>query len=270
MVGPRSCLYGAVADDPKAGSSPKRAPASKQNPPLFSRLARWARLHLACISHIVRSAELANSSWLKKYTRLEHLKGILQERQLYLGDPKDWEDRNDSEVIRLSSTTFGGFNLRATCLTEAVDRYHFWHIFGGREHGVCLWFEKYSLLNDVENDPSLIADLVQYRNARDLSRLEPKSIPFTKRDQYSDEREFRILRVERARNVVSEKFAFSAHSLRRIYLNPWLSFAAAKRKKAEISSWLGRDLEHVHVYQNRSLRQKSWIDAAAIAVGARH
>lgn len=212
---------------------------------------------------------MANSSWLKKYTKLEHLKGILQERQLYLGDPSDWEDQNDSEVIRLSSKNFGGFNLRATCLTEAVDRYHFWHVFGEREHGVCLWFEKDSLLNDVQNDPSLVADIVQYRNAEDLRRLERKSIPFTKRVQYSDEREFRILRVEQAQNTAPEKLAFSARSLRRIYLNPWLSLEDAKRKKTEISSWLGKDLGHIDVYQNRSLKQKTWIDAAAIAVGSR-
>ena len=67
----------------------------------------------------------AKMQWLKKYTKLEYLQSILEERRLYLGNPKDWPDKNDSKLIQLYSGASGAFEMRATCLAEAADRFHF-------------------------------------------------------------------------------------------------------------------------------------------------
>ena len=208
----------------------------------------------------------AKMQWLKKYTKLEYLQSILEERRLYLGNPKDWPDKNDSKLIQLYSGASGAFEMRATCLAEAADRFHFWAIFGECEKGVCLWFDKASLLGDIHKDQSLIADKVKYRSSNGLRKLERRLVPFAKREQYQDEREFRILRVKPARHVAADKFEFSAFSLRRIYLNPWLSRIAAEREKTKISNFLGSEFRHVKVFQNRTLRQKSWIEAAKDAL----
>ena len=211
---------------------------------------------------------MSKKHWLKKYTKLEYLHATLQQRQLYLGYPKEWDDKNDSECIRLYSATSDGFEIRATCLTEAADRFHFWHVFGEREKGVCLWFDKNSLLNDIKNDASLVANEVQYPTCRKLSQIEPHLIPFIKREQYQDEREFRVLRVKAAHNTAADKFSFSARSLRRVYLNPWLSSKTVEQEKSKIAGMLKNGLKHVEVLQNRSLRHDDWIAAVSSAAHA--
>ncbi|SPH23873.1 hypothetical protein DEA8626_02950 [Defluviimonas aquaemixtae] len=208
--------------------------------------------------------------WLKKYTKLEHLEPTFRALQLHLGDPKEWDDKNDSECIRIYSERFPEHEIRGTCLTEASDRFHFWHVFGERENGVCLWFERDSLIDDIKQDGSLLADKVRYRLPAELSQLELRLIPFAKRKQYRDECEFRVLRIHTNPGIDADKFSFSANSLKRIYLNPWLSPKEVKREKDRISGLLKDHLKHVRVMQNRSLKQKAWIDAVSARVGTNH
>ncbi|WP_146193161.1 hypothetical protein [Maritimibacter sp. 55A14] len=205
--------------------------------------------------------------WLKKYTKLKHLEAVLKGQQLHLGNPREWEDKNDSECIRIYSDKFLKFEVRGTCLTGAADRFHFWHIFGGRKRGVCLWFERDSLIKDIKGDASLVADKVRYRMPAGLSQLESGLIPFAKREQYRDECEFRVLRLSTPQGMPTDKFSFSANSLKRIYLNPWLSPKEVEREKVRISGLMNDQLKHVCVMQNRSLKQKAWIDAVSDAVG---
>lgn len=204
--------------------------------------------------------------WLKKYTKLEHLPSIIKEKQLHLGNPKDWEDKNDGELVRLYSEASGTFEMRATCLTGAADRYHFWEIFGKREQGVCIWFDRAELLRDIREDQSLVAKNAKYIQPARLSKTERALIPFAKREQYADEREFRVLRVKPAANTEADKFRFSASSLKRIYLNPWLSAPLVEQEKAKLSHLLSSDYEHVEVRQNRALRKSDWINAAKDAL----
>lgn len=209
---------------------------------------------------------MLKTSWLKKYTKLEYLADTLRKQELHLANPKkDWDDKNDSKCLDLYSDICGGFEVKATCLTEAEDRFHFWHIFGERENGVCLWFEKSSLLRDVNRDASLIAGNVNYPPVKNLKRLERRLIPFTKREQYADEIEFRILRVKAANCTAIDKFSFSPLSLKRVYLNPWLTRKDVQTEKSNVSRILGDKLAHVKVFQNRSLKQRSWIDAVSSA-----
>ncbi len=152
------------------------------------------------------------ANWLKKYTELRHLKPMLEKRQLHLGAPESWDDKNDSELIQLYSKASGGFEILVNCLTMAKDRFHFWDIFGKRENGVCLWFDKAELLADIHKDQSLVANNVQYKLPKELRELEPRRIPFAKRKQYQDEDEFRVLRVKPNGHMAPDKFEFSASS----------------------------------------------------------
>lgn len=199
--------------------------------------------------------------WLKKYTELRFLRDLLTSKQLHLGHPRDWADKNDSKCLELCKPHFRGYDLRATCLTGAPDRFHFWYIFGKKQEGVCLWFEKDTLCGDIARDNTLKARMVNYLSARRIRDVAPCCLPFTKREQYKDECEFRVVRHRKALHPPDDKFTFCAASLKRIYLNPWLSYEQAKKKKLEISAMLGSGFEHVKVYQNRSLEQEQWIDA---------
>lgn len=207
-----------------------------------------------------RRLSVRKRKWLKKYTKLEYIKSILEMRQLYLGNPADWDDQNDGEAIRIYAERKGDYRVRATCLTQGSDRFHFWHIFGERERGICLWFDFDSLDSDIKKDSSLIARSVRYPNEKDLVTTKTDEIPFTKREQYVDEREYRVIRVQPPVGIEYDQFFFSANSLRRIYLNPWLSPFWVRSYKCELSKHLQGDLQHVELKQNRSLRMNRWIE----------
>jgi hypothetical protein len=211
--------------------------------------------------------QAAKTVWLKKYTRLSYLPEILKKRRLHLGDPKDWTDKNDSKLIGLWSCAFDVPDIRVTCLAEAPDRFHFWDIFGECEKGVCLWFDKSILLDDIRKDTSLISEMVQYRSLAGLRQLDARLVPFAKREQYGDEREFRVIRVKPVQHIPADKFEFSALSLRRIYLNSWLSSTEAKKWRDDISGLLATEFVDVKVRQNRVLSYQPWIRAAEAALG---
>lgn len=204
--------------------------------------------------------------WLKKYSKLEYLKSTLTECQLHLGNPSEWPDKNDSECIRIYSDGIPDHDIRGTCLTDAEDRFHFWHIFGECELGVCLWFDKKSLIRDIAEDKTIVSGEVHYCRPKELSKLKHELIPFAKREQYRDESEFRILRMTGDGAERADKFSFSASSLKRIYINPWLAPKDVNKWKGEISGWLKGNLEHVCIKQNRSLRNKEWIEAVSSAL----
>lgn len=203
---------------------------------------------------------MTQSMWLKKYTKIEFLPEILDKKQLHLGDPTSWDDQNDSAAIQLYEKGLNGFKVRATCLTQARDRFHFWHIFGERMSGVCLWFDKKALVRDIDRDASLIGRFVLYPKSEDLKKTKFKDVPFTKRQQYSDEREFRVLRIQNSGSVEFDKFRFSASSLKRIYYNPWMSKEAKEFYDCVIGQQLQGEFRHVDLKQNRSLRKQDWID----------
>ncbi|MEM9880262.1 MAG: hypothetical protein AAF862_13400 [Pseudomonadota bacterium] len=210
---------------------------------------------------------MTTKKWLKKYTELRFLNDTLKDRYLHLGSPNEWEDKNDFEAIRIfSEGKMQDFPVGVTCLTRAPDRFHFWHVFGKRELGVCLWFCEEALLSDIEKDESLILGAVNYPKTRELSKTSLNDAPFTKREQYGDEREFRVIRIATPGNTPINKFRFSPSSLRKIYLNPWLSPAEVKKHKRELAQQITADLNHVKVLQNQSLLNTKWIEALSHAV----
>jgi hypothetical protein len=205
---------------------------------------------------------VSKKRWLKKYTKLEYLSDVLSNQQLHLGHPRSWDDRNDAAAIGLYRNQTDACEIRATCFTQAKDRFHFWHIFGERQNGVCLWFDKDALVKDIAEDTSLIAEEVKYPVMSALSRTELKEIPFTKREQYADEQEFRVLSVRGADITSSDKLKFSPFSLKRIYLNPWLTKIQVETNKQLINRLLREfGYSKIEIFQNRTLEHKNWIES---------
>lgn len=193
---------------------------------------------------------------------------MLTKRELHLGKPQNWQDRNDGKLLELFSTNSGCVEIRATCLTSAADRFHFWAVFGQCKKGVCLWFDKAELMQDIACDETLRSGFVRYESAKTLAQLEPAEIPFTKREQYADEREFRVMKTYSSSNPGMDGFKFSAASLKRVYLNPWLNPAEVKQEKQRLAQLLQSDLDHVEIRQNRALKNLGWIEAAKQALAA--
>lgn len=204
------------------------------------------------------------ADWLKKYMQIEYLEKTLAEKKLHLGNPQSWPDKNDSEVIEIYRKKKNLGNVRATCLTEAPDRNHFWEIFGKCELGVCLWFDKSELVKDIDNDPCLRGDLVTYYTPNKLiKKCNFSDLPFAKRAQYTDEQEYRVLReCELPSDGKNRGITFSPQSLKRIYFNSWLDSTAYRMEKRKIEQLNSLTYGHIKIQQNRTLRLSKWIDAA--------
>ena len=195
--------------------------------------------------------------WLKKYTKLKYLEGILEESSLFLGEPDSWPDKNDGEAMKLYKVGKKIQSIRATCLNMGADRYHFWEVYGGREHGVCLWFDSSLLLRDIKDDATLSHRAVHYRFSSEGRDLKLSDLPFLKRQQYSDEREYRVVRECCVAQSCSGKLKFSPKSLVRIYLNPWLDDVEVANYSNVIHS--NDEFRTVQVLQNNSLLHGGWV-----------
>lgn len=205
------------------------------------------------------------SKWLKKYTKACFLEDMLQSKTIFLGNPDDWADKNDSTLINIYKKKMRLHNIRATCLTMAADRYHFWEVFGEKEKGVCLWFDMNQLKEDILKDTNLISKPIIYLLPEKLEKCgEFKNLPFYKREQYRDEKEFRVLRKFQNKDDASNKcgFEFNPRSLKKIYLNSWLSPKEYKWQYNFIKSLLVDNLSHVDLQQNKVHDYKEWIYAA--------
>ena len=212
-----------------------------------------------------------SGKWLKKYMQHKHkyLENTLKRNELFLGDPDDWSDKNDSTLIDLYKCKKGFKEIRATCLTSAPDRYHFWEIFGGKKEGVCLWFDKKEFIKGIKNDKTLLYKKIKYRKPKDLTQEGTvEDLPFYKRKQYKDESEFRVLRCinkdETRPPTRLEYFSFAPKSLRRIYINSWLDKGEYESWKKEINTCLSGDLAHVKIFRSRVTEYREWTNAAQV------
>lgn len=202
--------------------------------------------------------------WLKKFMRLEHLEATLSANELHMGDASQWPDKNDAAAVELFRRHISTAAIRISCLTMATDRFHFWEIYGGREKGVCLWFDYADLMQDIKSDPSLQGRQVDYYTVAELlERCEPSALAFAKRGQYADEKEFRVLRRHESEEAacVSQGLKFRPQSLRRIYLNDWLDSVEREFEKRRIAEWSAGRYDHVKILSNRTLRYSRWIQA---------
>ena len=199
-----------------------------------------------------------NKKWLKKYTKLYYLKEILTDKRLFLGDPKEWPDKNDRHCLLKYAAYADSSEIRATCLNRGSDRYHFWEVYGEKCDGVCLWFHRDQLIGDIKNDTSLRSKNVIYKEHKSVACIDPEDVPFAKRKQYKDEVEFRVIRT---RSNGCYHFDFRPNSLARVYLNPWLEPAEVSHWKREIGRWWGSEYNDLCVKQNRSLDYRKWKDA---------
>lgn len=201
------------------------------------------------------------SMWIKKYTKLKYLETILRRHKLHLGDPKSWDDKNDAFSLEQYRLARSLAVLKVTCLTTASDRYHFWKEFGSKEDGVCLWFDRKQFINGISSAKNTACGYVKYLTPTQLVQINSlNDLRFAKRAQFYDEQEYRI--VYEGGNRGSEKseygFSFPISSLKRIYLNGWLSIESVhcwKKRIEEYSNSFGHDIS---VKQNRATNSPAW------------
>lgn len=166
---------------------------------------------------------------LRRYSDLPSLLHLLQRKKLTLLSPKLWDDKNDSHYIKAYKRGKRLESVLALCFTEASETYHHWRIFSGGSSGICLEFDKSTLLLALDRlapneKRDVTAKRVKYKKITELRESPPElaDFPFLKRYPFRDEKEFRIIFEDKMNALETKEFDIEMSSIRRIIVNPWM------------------------------------------------
>ncbi len=145
-----------------------------------------------------------DSKILNRFTSLPVLVDLLRRKKLVLTDPLSWEDKNDVELIKKYEVSRTGQKIFVICFCTESESIHFWKSYANGESGCCVEFNRKMLLDSIKNtnqykDGKIVPGKVQYRTIEYIKRRTKKNnlriedYPFTKRQPYGIEEEFRIL-----------------------------------------------------------------------------
>jgi len=127
-----------------------------------------------------------------------------------------------------------------------------------------LWYDYDKLFLDIQKDPTLVAGAVKYYTVDDLlKKCQASGLALAKREQYQDEKEFRIFRQHSPSSDehVARGLKFQPESLRRIYLNPWIDADKFRREKDKIEVWASGRYKDLQILHNQTLKYDKWIRA---------
>lgn len=197
--------------------------------------------------------------YLRRYTDLTALLHILQTRSISLLDPDNWEDKNDSEFMRIFKNNSELTSLVALCFTQAGETYHHWKVFAKGMSGVCIYFNKDKLLTHLASQ-NVQGGAVNYFTLQGLkdAKLTLSELPFSKRYQFRDEKEFRVIHASNDAQFSVKSFAIGLDCIERIALSPWLAPALASSIKQTIRTIDG--CEKMRVVVTNLNQNQAWIE----------
>lgn len=152
--------------------------------------------------------------------------------------------------------------MLALCFSEQTERYHHWRVFSPGSDGVCIRFDKDRLLSAFEHVEAVRHGPVSYKTIKALreSPPDPKTLPFLKRRPYKDEREYRIIYVDKKESTDSKAFAIKLAWIERITLGPWMPRTLQNSVRDTLRSIPG--CENVDIYPSNLIESKMWKAAA--------
>lgn len=197
---------------------------------------------------------------LRRYTTTPALLRILRKKVITLLDPIKWDDSNDSYSLSVFKEQRNLQTLLALCFTETAETYHHWHVFAGDSSGVCIIFNKDSLLKHFDKSNGFDYGPVDYRTLDDLRNQRPSiaELPFIKRGGYVDECEFRIIYKNRIRQVTSKDVRIPIECIEKIYLNPWMPKALVQSFRETIGSIEGCERLNKYVFRSTLVGNNEW------------
>ncbi|MGO9211467.1 MAG: DUF2971 domain-containing protein [Terriglobales bacterium] len=209
----------------------------------------------ATFTHGVRDG---NTYTLRRYTTLPSLLHVLHNEQITLLSPASWDDRNDVFFMNQYGDRKGAKSVLALCFSMALETYHHWRVFTHGSEGVCIEFERQTLLARLNKEEGLRASDVEYKRIEALEAERPlvDALPFLKRLPYEDEQEFRLVYLSRSEVVEAKSFHIDLKSIRRITLSPWMPRALVTPVITTIRSIAG--CPRMKVSQTRLLENERW------------
>lgn len=205
------------------------------------------------------------SGFLRRYTDLPFLLDYLRTKELALLSPNTWDDKNDSHYLRVYAQSKGVDSVYALCLSEAEETYHHWKIFTSAACGVCIEFDKESLLGHAKKFSDLRTGKVNYMTLDSLrsTELEVNELPFIKRRAFKDEAEFRIF-MDIPDPLSGYRIPVPASVIRRVILSPWMPLAVARNVRDCIQAIQG--CKSIRVFRSTLVNNESWKNLALSAI----
>jgi hypothetical protein len=165
--------------------------------------------------------------FLRRYTSLPIALDVLVQKRITLLSPEIWEDRNDAYFLERYREKMKLQSVLAICFSRHRETFHHWRVFSSGASGVCIEFGN-RLLQSIQNKQGYRHGNVEYHRIKDFwindVRKEPEvdKWPFLKREQFKDEREYRIIFETKTESVRAHSITISLASIRKVTLSPWL------------------------------------------------
>jgi hypothetical protein len=125
----------------------------------------------------------------------------------------------------------------ALCFAESNETYHHWRVFSHGGDGVCVIFDKERLLSAFEGDKLIRQRSVSYKPISEIEKIksfDAEELPFMKRSAYKDEKEYRVIYVDKRSSKDYLPYQINIDSVDRIVLNRWMAVPLYKAVKGDI------------------------------------
>ncbi len=201
---------------------------------------------------------MKNKNRLLRYTNLPVLLDMLINKKITLLDPSSWEDRNDAFYVEKYKEIKNLKTVLALCFTTKAETFHHWKVFADSSAGVCVRFNKYKFFASLKKDPGIKIGNVTYNPMRTLESNPPTvdELPFIKRKQYEDEKEVRIIYVNRSKIHQVKDIAIDLQSIERITLSPWMPDPISNAVKKVIQDIDGCD--SIQILKTGVVEYRNW------------
>jgi hypothetical protein len=206
---------------------------------------------------------------LRRYTSVPALLHLLQNRKITLLSPASWDDRNDAFFMHQYKERAELKSVLALCFASAAETYHHWRVFTHGSDGVCITFRRDGLLAAFRKNSDVRAKNVRYKLIKELGAFRPtlSELPFLKRRPYEDEKEFRIVYIDKKEELEAKGFDIDLACIERVTLSPWMPKALADAVKSAIKSIPG--CAKMNVYRTSLLENEAWKRSAMRSKGGR-
>jgi hypothetical protein len=212
------------------------------------------------------TVSIMSDKYLQRYTDLPKLIHLLRTKTITLGDPKYWDDKNDSYFLAQYLDKKKLKTVLALCFAQGNETYHHWRIFAGHSSGVCIRFDRDALLKELTK-AKLLSREVEYFTLKQMrgekKTLNIKDLPFRKRYAYGDENEFRVIFASKAQEQDFFDVPINLNCINRITLSPWMTNRLKDAVKKTIRSIHG--CEKIKVYRSTLIENQEWKKCAESA-----
>lgn len=196
---------------------------------------------------------------LRRYTNLAAAIYLLREKRITLLNPATWDDKNDAFFMAEYKRYLKAKTVLALCFAEQSETYHHWRVFSHGSDGVCIEFDKEKLMTTFVEGAHIKKDLVRYKKVSDLKKLKKVKVdqlPFLKRYPYKDEREYRIIYVNKSTAYETKEYKIQIGWISRITLNPWMPKALKDSVITLLKTIKG--CSHLKIYQTTLVNNEKW------------